>query len=147
MAIVCNFDCICIDSDCSFSHPIPLQERKIYKKIYDNLTNLNKNEPNSDKRKANCKFGKICNNEHCGYRHRLIFQDRMKLRKSYDDIKINATKTKKERVPIIMKTFSIENKNLFNSLFVDETEEIEKKEKILTWADMCDNDEDFLMTF
>ena len=144
MAMACNFDCICVDSDCSFSHPVPIQERKIYKKIYDGFINLNKNEPNSDKRKANCKFGKICNNECCGYRHRLIFQDRMKLRKAYDDLKLNATKTKKEIIPIVMKTFSIENRNLFNSLFIDEKEE--KKEKITTWADMCD-DEDFYMSF
>lgn len=155
MASVCNFDCICIDSDCRFYHPFSLQERKNIKKIYDAFTNINKNEPNPEIRKANCKFGKLCNNPNCGYRHRLSYDDRIKLIKAYDNSKLDATKIKKEQKSVTLKVFTLENKNLFNSLDIEELHElpdevsviIEKPQcNVLKWADMADDD-DFYMKF
>jgi hypothetical protein len=146
MSSVCNNDCICIDSDCAFLHPVSLQERKIYKKLYDKLNNPIKTEPNNDTRKANCKFGKICNNSKCGYRHRLCYNDRLKLKEAFDNTKLDATKTKKEPIQIIVNPFLIENKNLFETLDIEEVKEIkEEKKVVLSWADICDDD--FLMTF
>jgi len=146
---VCNFDCICIDTDCKFSHPVPLQDRKIYRKLYDKFNQFNKNEPNKETRKANCKFGKICNNSNCGFRHRLVYEDRMKLKNAFDDIKLSATKTKKEYIPIIIPDFSIANKNLFDMLEIEDVkdfkEDKEIKKVVLNWADI--SDEDFLMAF
>jgi len=65
---ICNFNCICIDNDCKFSHFISIKDRKTTRRIYDTLDNINKNETNPEKRKANCRYGQLCNNPDCGFR-------------------------------------------------------------------------------
>jgi len=153
MASVCNFDCICVDCDCRFYHQINLQERKVVKKLYDALPNPNKNEPNSQMRKANCKFGKLCHNANCGYRHRLSYEDRIKLIEAYNNSKIEATKTQKEPHRVVVKLFTLENKNSFSDLGIEELEEVPDEfsvtiqpPKVISWADIVDDDE-FLMKF
>lgn len=144
MAAVCNFDCICIDSDCKFSHPISIKERKIVRKLFDNISCPDKNEINSHLRKANCRFGKLCNNKNCGYRHRLSYADRETLINGFNQSKINATKTEKPQKIIVAKYFTLENNNTFNGLTIEET-----PAKVIVnkcWADMADDD-DFLMSF
>ncbi len=149
MATVCNLDCICVNCDCEFFHPISIKERKIVRKLFDNISSPNKNETNSHLRKANCRFGKLCNNKNCGYRHRLSYEDRLILIDGFNQSKIDATKTEKMPKVIIAKCFTLENNNTFTGLIVEETPEIPAPVIKVNqcWADMADNDEDFLMTF
>jgi len=148
MSIICNLDCICIDCDCKFSHPIPIKERKLVRKLYDNITHPDKNEPNGQLRKANCRFGKLCHNEKCGYRHRLSFSNRMILVDGFNQSKIDATKTEKQPKVIVAKCFNLENNNAFIGLNVEEIPEntIKVAAEPQSWADMADDD-DFLMVF
>jgi hypothetical protein len=147
MAAVCNFDCICVDSDCKFNHPISIKERKLVRKLFDNIPSPDKNEPNSHLRKANCRFGKLCNNKTCGYRHRLSFADRETLINGFNQSKIDATKTEKQPKVIVAKCFTIQNNNGFTGLTIEEEpSEIPVKVVNNCWADMAEDD-DFLMTF
>lgn len=120
MSAVCNNDCICIDGDCSYFHPIPKQDRKIVRKLYDSLQNPDKTEPNSSTRKANCRNGRLCYSKNCGFRHRLAFPFRMKLNEGLSAHKLDAAKTKKEPEKLVVKGFEIATANLFVSLDVEE---------------------------
>ena len=51
----CNFNCLCLDSDCKFSHTYPIKDRRIIRNIFDKISNPDKNEPNPDTRRANCR--------------------------------------------------------------------------------------------
>jgi len=148
MSVVCNLDCICVDGDCKFFHPITIKERKIVKRLYDNITNPNKSEANSESRKANCRFGKLCHNSCCGYRHRLNYTDRKKLIDGFNQSKIDATKTEKVPTVAVAKLFTIENKNAFTELNIEEevAETPIATNQTQCWADMADDD-DFYMDF
>jgi len=151
---VCNNDCICINCDCSYFHPIPYKDRKIVFKIYSNLTNISKTETNPEKRKANCSNGKLCIRANCGYRHRLSFNDRLKLNEEFEKSKIQTIKEVKEKPKKEIKNFEIKTSNLFADL-LDELSEIPPvpeiktgfKDAVLKWSDMCDSDDDFYMKF
>lgn len=148
MSAICNLDCICVDCDCKFSHPIPIKERKLVRNLYNKITSPDKNEPNSHLRKANCRFGKLCYNEKCGYRHRLSYKDRTTLIDGFNQSKIDATKTEKPPKVIVAKHFNLENNNAFVGLDIEEVPE-ETPIKVIKprrWADMADDD-DFLMVF
>ena len=113
---ICNHNSICIDPDCKFYHNISIKDRKIVRKLYDNLVSPNKKEENSEIRKANCKFGQICYNEKCGFKHRLCFTDRMKIVDKFNDAKIEMTKYEKVEKEFIIEPFIISKKNLFECL-------------------------------
>ena len=150
MSAVCNLDCVCVDADCKFNHPISFKDRKVVRRLFDNILNPDKNEPNSQLRKANCKFGKLCHNSNCGYRHRLSFANRLKLIDGFNQSKIDATKTEKVPKVLVAKLFTLENNNAFTGLTVEEIAEVpEKAPKVIAnqcWADLTDDD-DFLMKF
>jgi len=127
---VCNNDCICINCDCSYFHPITLQDRKICFKIYNKLSNPNKKEDDPDKRKANCSNGKLCIKNNCGYRHRLSFNDRLKLNESFQKTKIEVIKDIKVKPIKDIKNFTINTSNHFLLLPDDFEEEIKEEIKI-----------------
>jgi len=136
--IVCNYCAICIDSDCQFEHSISIKDRKVVRKLYDELIHPNKTESNVTKRRANCKFGQICFNESCGFRHRLNFTDRMKLVNGFNTAKLNMMKTEKIVQSPKPQMFMISSRNSFECLEVPEI-----KKDVKSWADM--NEEE--MTF
>jgi len=113
---ICNYNSICIDPDCKFYHNISIKDRKIVRKLYDDLVSPNKKEDNSEYRKANCKFGQICYNQNCGFKHRLNFNDRMKIVNKFNDTKIEMTKTEKIKKDIEFVVFNIPKTNLFQCL-------------------------------
>lgn len=154
MAFICNNDCICIDCDCKFFHPIASrQERKIIRKLFDNISNPIKVEPFPEKRKANCRYGKTCSNPDCGFRHRLAFSTRIKLKEAYDRFKLEATKEKKIILVQNKKDFEIKTNNHFEDLDIEEIEMIDEIKAVSPviaskcWADMADDDEDFYLKF
>ena len=162
MSAICNNDCICIDCDCKFAHPIPIKDRKVVRKLYDKIQCPNKNEPNAQLRKANCRFGKLCYNENCGYRHRLSHADRTKLIDGFNQSKIDATKTEKPPKVIVAKSFVLEDNNAFVGLDIDAIEQVPQITTVAkidkpcwadvvkqqNWADMAgDDDDDFYMKF
>ena len=117
--IICNYNSICIDPDCQFYHNIHIKDRKVVKKLYDNLINPNKKEENPNNRKKNCINGQICYNPNCGFRHRLNFKDRMILVEGFNDAKLDMTKNEKiKKVPDV-ELFNISKKNSFECLGVD----------------------------
>ncbi len=116
---ICNNNSICIDSDCKFYHNISIKDRKIVRKLYDELVSPNKKEENLESRKANCKFGQICYNVNCGFKHRLNFIDRMKIVNKFNDTKIKMTTTEKVKKDPEIMLFSIPKKNLFNCLEIN----------------------------
>lgn len=113
---VCNNDCICINCDCIYTHPLSFKERKIVYILYTNLSNPNKKENNPEIRKANCSNGKLCIKESCGYRHRLSFTDRVKLNEQFQKFKIENIKDIKEKPKKEIKELSFNTANLFNML-------------------------------
>jgi hypothetical protein len=115
---ICNFNCICIDYDCKYSHFISYKDRKTTRRIYDTLENLNKNEKNAETRKANCKYGQLCNNNNCGFRHKLSYNDRCRLIYAFNaNVVLNAT-TSTKPPPKTIKPFDCSNKNPFEDLEV-----------------------------
>ena len=161
----CNFNCLCLDSDCKFSHTYPIKDRRIIRNIFDKINNPDKNEPNPDTRRANCRFGQLCYNKNCGFRHRLAFDVRIKLLDAFNNVKLQSAKVEKEPKVIKVEVFNISNFNAFNLLDnnddvpidvpIDVPNEvpidvpidvpIEKK----SWADIVgnDDDDDFYMKF
>lgn len=148
----CNLNCICINSDCSYKHYISYKERKIVKKFYDIIEDINKDENNLDTRKKNCTFGQLCDKETCGFRHRLSFRNREKLIVSYRFHKICPTKseinlTKSDLKSVSTNNKTINSKNLFLSLdddeeeieIEDEDEEIKEKINKKSWVDVVSN--------
>jgi len=113
---VCNDDCICINSDCLYLHPLELSERKVLYKLYCNLSNPSKKEDNPEKRKKNCNFGKLCNRADCGFRHRLVFSDRLKLIDNYKNYQLKTIKEVIEKPKREVKQFSISTSNPFDNL-------------------------------
>lgn len=174
---VCNDDCICINCDCLYYHPLDFSERKIVYKLYNSLSNPSKKEDNPEKRKKNCNFGKLCNRADCGFRHRLVFSDRLKLIDSYKNHQLKNIKEVQEKPKKEVKEFSIKTSNPFEHLldvqipvevpviFIKESNMdfkvalLEGKKEVITvkpnnentnsWADMCDSDGDdyFYMKF
>jgi len=167
---VCNSNCICIDSDCSFFHLPTFKDRKIIKNLFDALPVCSKAEVNAGSRKANCRFGQLCFNADCGFRHRLCVPDRHKLIKAFNDFKLTDIKVEKQPKHTPIKTFNIKSVNSFDFLVDDSTEltntpppsppawpslthsilpapVIKTPPEIKSWADMFDNDEDFYMKF
>ena len=131
---VCNLNCICVDTDCSYNHLPILKDRKIVKKLYDGLPSISKNEDNLDKRKANCRFGQLCYNDKCGFRHRLSVKDRLQLIKVFNDFKLKEIKVEKKVEVMKVKEFDISHKNSFETLEnIDEP--IATNDK--SWADIC----------
>jgi hypothetical protein len=115
---ICNFNCICIDNDCKFSHFISIKDRKTTHRIYDTLDNINKNETNPEKRKANCRYGQLCNNPDCGFRHKLCYKDRCRLILGFNaNVVLNAT-TSTRTEPKTIEPFNCSNKNPFECLEV-----------------------------
>jgi len=169
----CNDDCICINCDCLYYHPLDFSERKVVYKLYNALPNPSKKEDNPEKRKKNCNFGKLCNREDCGFRHRLVFSDRLKLIDSYKNHQLKNILEIKEKPKKEVKEFSIKTSNKFDLLpdievpvdvplvFIQKSNLdfkialLEGKKEVIpverfvpnSWADMCDNDDDFLMKF
>lgn len=143
---VCNSNCICVDSDCSFNHLPILKDRKIIKKLFDGLSGISKTELNADKRKANCRFGQLCYNEDCGFRHRLSVKDRQRLIKSFNDFKLTEIKVEKKVDVKKIEGFKISHFNAFEAL-EDVKEEIVEKKNEKSWADLCKGDDDFYMKF
>jgi hypothetical protein len=123
-SIVCNDDCICVNCDCSYKHPLIFPERKIVKKLYNNLLNPIKTETNPETRKANCSYGKLCTKPNCGYRHRLSVNDRMTLNTAYQNYKIQNIKEIKEKPKKEIKQFTIDTSNAFENLFLECTDDI-----------------------
>jgi len=117
--LICNFNSICIDPDCQFYHNIHIKDRKVVKKLYDNLINPNKFEDNLSSRKKNCFNGQICYNPNCGFRHRLHFNHRIILVNGFNDAKLEMTKTHKIKKNIDSHSFEIPLTNLFKSLDID----------------------------
>ncbi len=113
---VCNDDCICMNSDCLYYHPLDFAERKVVYKLYNTLTNPSKKEDNPEKRKKNCNFGKLCNRADCGFRHRLVFNDRLKLIDSYKNYQLNNIKIVQDKPKKEFKEFSIKTSNPFDLL-------------------------------
>jgi hypothetical protein len=113
---ICNKNSICIDIDCKYYHSINIKDRRVVKKLYDDLISPNKKEDNPETRKANCKFGQICYNEKCGFRHFLNFKDRMKIVDGFNDAKMEMTRTKKVEKDVYVEVFNIPKKNLFDCL-------------------------------
>lgn len=179
---VCNDDCICINCDCLYYHPLDFSERKIVYRLYNALSNPSKKEDKPETRKKNCNFGKLCNRENCGFRHRLIFADRLKLIDSYKNHQLNNIKTVHEKPKKEVKEFAIKTTNKFELLpepvevpvevpvvFIQksnlnfkvalleekkevipvETKKVIPVERVVptSWADMCDDDDDFYMKF
>ena len=116
---ICNKNSICIDPDCSYYHSITRDDRRIVKKLYDELVSPNKKEENADSRKANCRFGQICYNKTCGYRHFLNYKDRMKIVDGFNDAKMKMTRTKKVEKEVYQVVFNIPKKNLFDCLEIN----------------------------
>ena len=115
-ATVCNYNCICINSDCKYSHFISIKDRKTTRRIYDTMYDLNKTEPNAEKRKANCRYGQLCNNPDCGFRHKLCYKDRCRLIYAFNaNVVLNVTTSTKPE-PKTIKPFDCSNKNPFESL-------------------------------
>jgi len=128
----CNLNCICIDADCKFTHLISYKERKIVKKLYSTLSNINKEEPSLSTRKKNCNFGQLCINQNCGFRHRLCFENREKLSVLYNYNKICPDKSEAKKTSSTSNKINnddISTKNFFLTLD-DVQEEIEVKEVI-----------------
>jgi len=123
-SIVCNDDCICINCDCSYKHSLILPERKIVKKLFNNLLNPIKTETNPESRKANCSYGKLCTKANCGYRHRLSVKDRMALNTAYQNYKIQNIKEIKEKPKKEIKQFAINTSNAFDTLFLECNDDI-----------------------
>lgn len=127
--ITCNFNCICVDPDCSYKHYISYKERKVVKKFYDTLSNVNKEEPNMEMRKKNCTYGQLCNNNNCGFKHRLNYENREKLTVLYNYNKICPEKKEVKTVEnFILNDKTISTTNYFLSLNDDEPEEIKKQD-------------------
>jgi len=122
--ITCNFNCICVDADCSYKHFISYKERKIVKKFYNTLSNVNKEEPNMETRKKNCTYGQLCNNANCGFKHRLNYENREKLTVLYNYNKICPEKKETKTVENIMvNDKTISTTNYFLTLEDDEIQE------------------------
>lgn len=132
-APVCNLNCICVDADCIYTHLPILKDRKIVKKLFDNLSGISKIEENADKRKANCRFGQLCYNEKCGFRHRLSVDNRLTLIKEFNNFKLNDIKVEKKVEVMKVKEFNISHKNSFDTL--EEVEEKVVNDK--SWANIC----------
>jgi len=191
---ICNDDCICVNCDCIYSHPISFQDRKIIRKLYNSFS-FSKKEDNPETRRKNCFKGKLCLNFACGFRHRLVFNDRLKLNESFENFKLQVIKEVKNKPIKEVNSFSISTNNLFQLLnddssdessdksFIESSDEFSnefsddfitnpinipqfktgfkdalikgkviydipiKKESSISWADMCDNDDDFFMKF
>jgi hypothetical protein len=143
---VCNMNCICVDSDCPYTHLPILKDRKIVKKLFDGLSGMSKMEDNIDKRKANCKFGQLCYNDKCGFRHRLSVKDRQQLIKVFNNFKLNEIKVEKKVEVMKVKEFDISHKNTFDTLEDVEEVVVEVKKTGHSWADIC-KDDDFYMKF
>lgn len=119
ISIICNQNSICIDPDCKFYHNIHIKDRKIVRKLYDNLTNPNKKEDFPENRKKNCINGQICYNINCGFRHRLNYNHRMILVNSFNDAKLEMTKNEKIKSNLNVQLFDIPKMNLFECLYND----------------------------
>lgn len=113
---VCNDDCICMNCDCLYYHPLDFAERKVVYKLYNALNNPSKKEDNPEKRKKNCNFGKLCNRADCGFRHRLVFNDRLKLIDGYKNHQLKNIKEVQEKPRKEVKEFSIKTSNPFDLL-------------------------------
>jgi hypothetical protein len=129
---VCNFNCICFNSDCNYRHYVTYKERKIIAKIYnDELTELKTmKEEKSETRKANCIYGQLCKNKDCNFKHHINYEGRMMLIEKYNtnSTKKNHTNEEKSVKIINIKKSDFKSKNLFDDL--EEEKEEEKKEII-----------------
>jgi len=160
---VCNLNCVCVNSDCSFSHFLNPKERRVVKKLYDGLQRPSKVEENADKRKANCRYGQLCYVKDCGFRHRLSFSDRMKLIDEFNKFKLTDIRVEKKVKEVRDEGFNISSKNHFDLLEdIDEERAVEQDtvcqvppvvvkpfEFGKKWADLFEGDEndDFYMKF
>jgi len=145
-SIICNFSSFCVDCDCPFHHNLSLKDRKIVRKLYDSLPNLNKVEPNPSIRKANCRFGQLCFNPDCNFRHRLSFNSRSLLSKQFNNAKLDNTKVEKIPSTPIHPSFIISTSNSFLSLDIPLTPPPTTHK--ISWADIVgDNDDNFYMKF
>lgn len=127
--ITCNNNCICDDVDCSYKHYLSYKERKIVKKFYCTLKNVNKEETNMESRKKNCSYGQLCNNKKCGFKHRLNYENREQLIVLYNYNKICPEKKEIKSKEQIIEDKSIVSNNYF--LFLDdEINEDKIKEEI-----------------
>lgn len=124
----CNFNCICINSDCSFRHYISYKERKNVEKIYKNIPDIKTmlNEDKTESRKANCTYGQLCRNKDCGFKHRLNVEGRFKIIDKYDNMKSVQTEPirKVKEIKVVVDN-KLSTKNLFEML-----EDYEEKEEI-----------------
>lgn len=141
-ATVCNLNCICVNTDCTFTHLPILKDRKIVKNLFDSLSGISKVEDNMEKRKANCRFGQLCYNDKCGFRHRLSVNDRLHLIKVFNDFKLKEIKVEKKVEMKKVDEFNIPHKNLFDTLddvddVVDVVDVIDTSNGALSWADIC----------
>lgn len=137
---VCNFNCICINSDCIYRHYITFKERKYVANIYKNIPDIKEliNENNNEGRKANCIYGQLCRNKDCGFKHRLSPEGRFKIIDEYDLIKLSTEPMRKNKDIKIVEN-KLKTTNLFLMLedFVEEivkVEEVEKEE--IKWTDI-----------
>jgi hypothetical protein len=135
---VCNHASFCVDCDCMFQHyPPSMKDRKIVKKMFDNLSGISKIEDKMDTRKANCRFGQLCYNEKCGFKHRLSDKDRQRLIKAFNDYKLNDIKVEKKVEVKTVGEFDISHKNSFDTLEDVQEEVVVKSASGKSWADIC----------
>ena len=69
---VCNFNCICFNADCKYSHAISdVEERKLFRDtIYSTINPKDYNETDPDGvRRVPCRKGQICTFKTCNFKH------------------------------------------------------------------------------
>lgn len=133
---VCNFNCVCMNADCTYRHYITYKERKVASKVYEDKKSQLIAEDKSEVRKANCLYGQMCRNIGCNFRHQFNADSRFLFIDSFEEEikKKNATTTLQMHVPkklVVVKEKTINTKNLFESLPEDEDIHIKNEKKEL----------------
>jgi len=128
---VCNFNCVCNNSDCSFRHYINFKERKVAAKIIaTNQEYKTYQEENNINRRANCIYGQMCRNKNCNFKHQLNPDGRFKFIEEYETAiatSILSKSTEKKIKVIVPKVNNIKITNLFMTL-PDDNDNEEKEE-------------------
>jgi hypothetical protein len=91
MERICNFNCICFNADCKYSHAISdVDERKVFRDtIYSTINPKDYNETDPEGvRKVPCRNGQICRFKTCNFKHFINAEGREILNKKwYSDSK------------------------------------------------------------
>lgn len=159
---VCNFNCICSNSDCSFRHYVSYKERKTIGKIYNDELFLFKQmkEDKNESRKANCIYGQLCKNKDCNFKHHINYDGRMILIEKYTNPnkKIQQKEHKEVKVLLNIKKTDFKSENLFDNLEEnkEDTKEVSKVPSVVVikqvddskttkWTDVVKNGEQMIL--